>query len=223
MIEAIRLESGSSGKGLTPAAALVSGAWKRSRSTPPRPWRSRRFAASYQDLARDNLVSAIDDLPLRRHGIFHPHWPLPWHLGSDLLSQTEFAVPLATVRFDADPNSLDAFQTSSNGFGAGNSLPEAIAAALYGVIERDAVARDRAASVTGRATPLHDDATLCSFSFVGDLARPVCRGRGSAAREKGTVDTGVPTCKAWTVWAASGGYVLVSDVRMGYPPHIRLG
>jgi ribosomal protein S12 methylthiotransferase accessory factor len=187
----------SSGKGLTLAAALASGAMEAIEIHAAETVVLPSVRATYAELASDGVVPGIDDLPLSRASVFHVDWPLDWHFGWDLMSGRELAVPLVMVRLARDRSSLGAFVPSSNGLGAGNSFLEAVAAALYEVIERDAVACHQTASLAGGLVPLYPDSMLQSFPLVADLV-----GRCDAAGvhlliSDCTADTAVPTCMVY--------------------------
>jgi ribosomal protein S12 methylthiotransferase accessory factor len=72
---------------------------------------------------------------------FDPDWSIPWIAGYDLLRRERCWVPAETVHTDytqAQPDGF--FLAGTNGLASGNNLIEAINAALYELVERDALA-----------------------------------------------------------------------------------
>ena len=148
----------STGKGLTPEAALVSGAMEAMELYHAERVALPRVKASHEEMARRGAVLALEDLPLTRHSLFGPRWPEWWVYGRDLLGGGEVAVPLDLVAL-WDPvldgqDYLFPFQLGSNGLASGNTQAEAIVSALLEVIERDATTSHKvAAHLTGRPEP----------------------------------------------------------------------
>jgi ribosomal protein S12 methylthiotransferase accessory factor len=133
--------SNSSGKGFTLAAAKVSGAmeaieiWHAENIVTP------VLTASYDQIAAVHSVIPVDRLALARNSLFNTSWSYRWTIAWDIAQQTEVPVPVAAVDMAGrrSLNQLGSFQLSSNGLASGNHMLEAIASALYEVIERDAV------------------------------------------------------------------------------------
>jgi ribosomal protein S12 methylthiotransferase accessory factor len=133
--------SNSSGKGFTLAAAKVSGAMEAVEI-----WHAENIAlpditASYDQIAVAQPVIPLGRLALARNSLFNTSWPYRWTMAWDIAQQTEVPVPMAAVDMAGrrSLNQLGSFQLSSNGLASGNHMLEAIASALYEVIERDAV------------------------------------------------------------------------------------
>ena len=103
----------------------------------------------HAELAAQNLTIDEELLPLTRHAFFRPDRPEPWVWGWDVISQRAVAVPYACVSMgntDHRPTTRwMPFAAGSNSLAGGNHLLESFAAALYEVVERDAVACARAA------------------------------------------------------------------------------
>ena len=148
----------SSGKGITLDQAIVSGAMEAFELHAAETSDLQSIRATYPELSSNYTAPALANLPLSRDSLFTTDWPYNWCLGWDLITQAEVAVPYATVgmsRTQANVTNLGAFQVSSNGLGAGNSLLEAMASGLYEVIERDAVACQHYAALhNGHILPL---------------------------------------------------------------------
>ena len=89
---------------------------------------------------------------------------------------------------------LGAFQVSSNGLGAGNSFLEALAAGLYEVIERDAIACQQHATLhNGHIFPLFSEAELKSRPLVAHVLDLCDRADVRVVAYDSTADTNVPT------------------------------
>jgi ribosomal protein S12 methylthiotransferase accessory factor len=153
--------------------------------------------STYRELAVNYDAPALTSLPLSRDSLFTTDWPFNWCLGWDLISQSEVPVPYATVgmsRTQASIANLGAFQVSSNGLGAGNSFLEAVAAALYEVIERDAVACQHFAALhNGHSFPLFLEAELRSRPHVAAVLERCDRADVRVVVYDSTTDTEVPT------------------------------
>ena len=186
----------SSGKGLTLDQAYASGAmeafelYAAETAAPP------TTRASYNELLRDYTLPEIGDLPLSRWTLFSPDWPFHWFVGWDLISQSEVAVPLSTVVMSREfmLSSAGAFHVSSNGLGAGNTFLEAVAAGLYEVIERDAIACSfHAALHKGRSIPILTEAVSRSYAQVSGVLDLCDRAGVRVVLYDCTVNTDVPT------------------------------
>lgn len=187
----------SSGKGVTLDQAYVSGAMEAFELHAAETTELSSFRATYKELAAAHPAPVIANLPLSRESLFTPDWPFNWCLGWDLLSQREVAVPYATVgmsRSQASVVNLGAFQVSSNGLGAGNSFLEALAAGLYEVIERDAIACQQHATLhNGHIFPLFSEAELKSRPLVAHVLDLCDRADVRVVAYDSTADTNVPT------------------------------
>jgi YcaO-like protein with predicted kinase domain len=144
------------GKGFTLVAAKVSAAMESIERTAAEEVRLPELRATYAELETAGAVIPFDAIPRVKHSPFHEHWPIDWIRGWDLLSQAEVAVPAAVVLMRGARRRLERalLQQGSNGLTAGNNFPEALAAGLLEVIERDAVTCNRlAARLVGRSIP----------------------------------------------------------------------
>jgi ribosomal protein S12 methylthiotransferase accessory factor len=158
------------------------------------------FDASYDELATQYDLPEVTDLQLRRWNLFSTGWPVPWSLGWDMVNQRDAPVPTPLVgmfRGNRYVRSAGSFHVTSNGLGAGNTFLEAIAAALYEVIERDAVACSYAAEASnGQDLPVVQESTLFQYPLVEEVMRK-CEHAGVAMIVHDcTIDTGVPTYNA---------------------------
>lgn len=187
----------SSGKGLTLSQANVSGAMEAFELFAAETTNVPFIRATYNELADSYVTPRLANLPYTRDSLFTTDWPFHWCLGWDLISQTEVPVPYATVgmsRTEAGIANLGAFQVSSNGLGAGNSFLEALAAGLYEVIERDAIACGHyAATHNGHVFPLLGEAELRSRPLVASVLEKCDRADVRVVVYDSTVDTKVPT------------------------------
>ena len=187
----------SSGKGLTLDQANVSGAMEAFELHAAETAELPSIRATYRELSTSYAAPALANLPLSRESLFTTDWPFHWCLGWDLISGAEVPVPYATVgmsRTQANIANLGAFQVSSNGLGAGNSLLEAVAAGLYEVIERDAVACQHFAALhNGHVFPLFAEAELRSRPLVATVLERCDRADVRVVVYDSTTDTQVPT------------------------------
>ncbi|MGD0736559.1 MAG: YcaO-like family protein [Terracidiphilus sp.] len=187
----------SSGKGITLDQAIVSGAMEAFELHAAETTYLPSIRATYRELAGSYAAPKLANLPLSRDSLFTPEWPYNWCLGWDLISQAEVPVPYATVgmsRSQANVANLGAFQVSSNGLGAGNSLLEAMTSALYEVIERDAVAcQHYAAMHNNHIIPLFAEAELRSRPLVASVLERCDRADVRVVVYDSSGDTQVPT------------------------------
>jgi ribosomal protein S12 methylthiotransferase accessory factor len=190
----------SSGKGLTPDQAYVSGAMEAFELYAAETATLPAVRASYDDLSTQYTLPAVADLPLSRRSLFSPKWPFNWFLGWDLISQSEAPVPLAMVGMSRNStlvSSAGSFHVTSNGLGAGNSFLEGLAAGLYEVIERDAVACHYHAAIHGEhMIPVLPDTTLRGYPLVASVLERCDKAGVKVAVYDCVVDTNVPTYSA---------------------------
>jgi YcaO-like protein with predicted kinase domain len=115
--------------------------------------------AAYRDLAASETVADPDTLspgPTR----FETGAPISWIDGYDLLRRESCWVPAEIVHTDYTGEPDGYFLCGSNGLASGNHLVEAINAALYEVVERDAVALWIARPIQMRARCMLDLASV---------------------------------------------------------------
>ncbi len=146
------------GKGVTLVAAKVSAGMEalevQHAETPALPF----VECPYDALPPEQRMST-DGLGGTRGGLFRADLPEAWVTGWDLLGQREIAVPWNSVFMVPSPMraARQFIAMTTNGLASGNHLLEAIAAALYEVIERDASSCTRHAEmVTGKPVPRID-------------------------------------------------------------------
>lgn len=103
---------------------------------------------------------------------FDPAAPISWREGYDLLRREACWVPAEIVHTDYSlPQPDGYFRAGSNGLASGNHLVEAINAALYEVVERDAVALWIAEPIQRRARRILDLASVDAPDCRALLAR----------------------------------------------------
>jgi len=134
--------SNSAGKGFTRAAALVSAAMEGIELHHAEHVRLPVVRATHADLGAD--VVAADRLTYSRGTLFNPRHPEYWVEAWDLVEGRGVHLPFSLVSMTGHegerPRCRMEFQISSNGLASGNHPLEAICAALYEAVERDAVA-----------------------------------------------------------------------------------
>ena len=130
----------SQGKGLTLAAAKVSGVMEAAEL-----WHAEHIMnplklASCEEMHREHRLADLDRLP-RAGGSFEPSLPLLWIEGRDLMGGGPVWVPFELVSANFALSQLPGggcFQATTNGLASGNHPLEAICHGLCEVLERDA-------------------------------------------------------------------------------------
>ena len=115
--------------------------------------------SSYRPLAaRQTVVDPATLCPAEKP--FDPEAPIAWTEGYDLLRRDPCWVPAEIVHTDYTQSPDGYFLAGSNGLASGNHLVEAINAALYELVERDAVACWFAKPIQQRASRTLDLASI---------------------------------------------------------------
>lgn len=125
------------------------------------------FTTAAELVSRHDVVD-LDGLPRLSIGGFDRDRKLAWIEGRELTGDRPVWLPLEVVHVDYTlplPPGSGSFLTTSTGLASGNDRLEAVLHGLYEVIERDAVARWRAAGAAGRSR------TRVALASVDD---PVC-------------------------------------------------
>ncbi|QNK82119.1 YcaO-like family protein [Nakamurella sp. PAMC28650] len=184
----------SGGKGFTTLAAMVSAGMEAVEI-----WHAENLLldvvvdthAALDDLG---LTSPSHQLPLTGNSLFDPHRAEPWVTGWDLMTQKSVAVPYAIVSMGNTKHFPTRrwmpFVPGSNGLAGGNHLLEAVAAALYEVVERDAVACSR---MVGSGLDRRVDLDTVIDPLVRSLIDQFEAADVSVYLYDCTVDTRVPT------------------------------
>ncbi len=152
---------------------------------------------SSRSLARRANVIDAARLPLVRSSVWTPDAMLPWTIGFDLVAQRDTLVPLELVCLPNQEVPLlraggHLFQAGSNGLASGNSFLEALCAALYEVIERDAHALANFAEAELGEPAARVDVTALDYPLVVDLRERLrASGQHLVVRDV-TSDIGVP-------------------------------
>lgn len=129
------------GKGLTLAAAKASGAMEAAETYHAEHPRLPLRLATEREMRRRYPTVDCTLLPVAPNSPFGPDLPLLWADGVDLLSGAQVYLPYELVHTHYTTAPLPGagcFAASSNGLASGNHPLEAVAHALYEVIERDA-------------------------------------------------------------------------------------
>ena len=144
------------GKGISTDAARVSALMESIERHSAQVWRPQPHIAAHACLARGGTAPAWELLPSARWSAAHPEVEDRWVRGWDLAGGREIDLPYCMVGYDPGRShgaNAVGFQPGSNGLAAGNDLTEAVCAALYEVIERDAVACWEAVVADGPPRP----------------------------------------------------------------------
>ena len=199
------------GKGFTLVAATVSAAMEAVEIYHAEAMQLDVIEASWAELPEGARI-ARDLLPLNRLALFDDAKPYHWVEAWDLIGQRPVYVPQMCVGMAPPAGQrplIDRpFAMGSNGLAGGNHLLEAIAAGLYEVVERDAVACDRLLVTTIPQTWRRVDPTLIDDPSVADLLRRLAEADLELVLIDCTVDTRVPCYMAFVFEGAyrhSGG------------------
>ena len=131
----------SQGKGISLAAARVSGLMESIETHHAENVRSPLFLGSYHELRTRRRFARLDRLPRLTTSIFHPDLSTLWIAGTDLIEGSRLLVPYEMVHLDFRlplPPGSGSFVMSSNGLASGNHLFEALSHAICELVERDA-------------------------------------------------------------------------------------
>jgi YcaO-like protein with predicted kinase domain len=201
---AIRPASGTlaveGGKGVSLPAAFTSAAMEA----------IERFVGEANPLVeRRATVAEVADLlpvppecfPLFRYASISHERRYAWARMHDLLTDDDYLVPSDLVGLPTgEPEAPFAhpWAAGSNGLASGNSLPEAICAGLYEVIERDATSCWQLAHRKGAPRLVVDPATIGGSVLLGVL-ETLDRAGVEAQIVWCPTDVGVPSCLAYLV------------------------
>lgn len=201
---AIRPGSGTlaveSGKGATRVAALTSAAMEA----------IERYVAEVDPLldctARvadviDRLPTDPVTLPRFRHASVSPREEYEWSSAWDLVTGEEYLVPHNLIRLVCGrPRRplAEVWASDSNGLASGNNLPEAMCAALYEVIERDATSCWTVAGTRG-ITPLVVDQATLDGEVINQLIETLHRAGAETIIEWCPTEVGIPTFMAYVL------------------------
>jgi len=201
---AIRPASGTlaveGGKGVSFAAAATSAAMEA----------IERFVAEVEELGElraapgavaDRLPVAPDRFPMFRYASVSPEHRYAWATMRNLVDGREHLVPADLVALPTgEPRAplSHPWAAGSNGLASGNNAAEALCAALYEVIERDATSCWQHAHRRGGPVLVVDPATIEGSTLLGVL--DLLESAGVEARIVWCpTDIGVPTCLAYVV------------------------
>lgn len=207
----------SGGKGFTTIAATVSAGMEAVEVWHAENVRNEVIIESHAALARAGLTIPADALSLTKNSLFDAERAEPWVMGWDIVAGREVAVPFTAVSMGDSShrpnNRWMPFAAGSNGLAGGNHILESVAAALYEVVERDAIACSRTAD--GGMSRQVDLASITD-PLVRTLIDQFDAAEVSAYLFDCTVDTNIPTYMAFVadrVDAAMGLY-------RGYGAHL---
>jgi ribosomal protein S12 methylthiotransferase accessory factor len=168
-----------------------------------------RYVAEVDDLAdvrgrvdevADRLPVPPDQLPMFRYATISPTRTYEWAAMRNLFDDREYLAPTDLVDLPTDAKAglpyAHPWAAGSNGLASGNNLPEAICAALYEVIERDATTCWQRAHHTGAPRLVIDPATIRG-PIIRGLLETLDRAGVEAQILWCPTDVGVPTCLAY--------------------------
>ncbi len=208
------------GKGVTVAAAKVSAIMEAAETfhaetvTGPLHWAAARDLAGAVDPRRLPASPAAE--PTERLGAAR----CLWIAGLDLISGAARWAPFQLVHADytVDHAEPPRFQATTNGLAAGNVAVEAQLHALYEVIERDAIARWRAAGGPGAAAARPLALETVANAELAALLGQIAAAEIAVAAWDVTSDIGVPAFVA--LLAPRGGGPLGAEAELGSGAHL---
>jgi ribosomal protein S12 methylthiotransferase accessory factor len=189
-----------SGKGLTWIAAMTSAAMEA----------IERFVAETDPLVdelapvgdvADRLPIPADRFPMFKHASISPHRSYEWTRMHDLRTDRPFLVPADLVHLPIGRVGMrfaHPWTPSSNGLASGNHFPEAVCAALYEAVERDATWCWQTAFRKGTLPLVVDQATI-DGPGIRQLLDTLDHAGVDAHILWCPTDVGVPTCLAFIV------------------------
>jgi len=187
----------SGGKGFTVQAASASAGMEAIEIWHAENVRNNVFLETHANLELSSIVAPMHLLAPTRNSLFDQHQPEPWVMGWDLIRQCEMAVPLLNVSMGNSDYRRNMrwlpFASGSNGLAGGNHLLEALAAALYELIERDAIA---CSAISGSITDKRVDLKSTSDPLVCSLLDQFEAASINVYLYDCTVDTNIPTYMA---------------------------
>ena len=181
------------GKGVTLVAAKVSAGMEalevQHAETPTLP-----FVECPYDALPPETRMAADGLGGTKGGLFRGDLPEAWVTGWDLLGQREIAIPWNSVFMVPSPMRAQRqfIAMTTNGLASGNHLLEAIAAALYEVIERDAVSCTRYTEAICHRNVPRIDLAAATDPMIVDLMAQFARAGIAPLLFDRTSDLGIP-------------------------------
>jgi ribosomal protein S12 methylthiotransferase accessory factor len=201
---AIRPASGTlaveGGKGATHAAAFTSAAMEALERYVAETDPLIDVTATAADVA-DLLPVPADAFPMMRFASIAPRHPYHWTRVWDLRDGREHVAPRDLVILptgDLDDPFRFPWAAGSNGLASGNHLPEAICAALYEVIERDATSCWQVAHAAGGPQLVIDPATI-EGPAIRRVLDTLDRAGVDAIIHWCPTEIGVPTAMAFVV------------------------
>jgi len=209
----------SNGKGLTPAAARVSGLMEAIElHCAERPSPDRLFVSSLRSL-RERGAACLD--PTRLAGFesdryWSEDFRIEWTCGEDLYGDGPVAVPSSAVYFNRAPS---LHFTTTNGLASGNHPIEATLHALYELVERDAAAR----LLGGGRIPIAERCRVPDPASVRDpdLAELLLRMTASGSRMALLqVESRIPIHTFWAVLLDEESAVSGSAFNTGWGTHL---
>lgn len=225
VVVAIRPGSGTlaveAGKGATLQAAATSAAMEA----------IERFVAEECDVRdvratvsamRDHLPCPPEAFSRLTHGRLVEGSLLNWTRASNLFTGNDVLVPEHLVNLDTGvlPLLTAPWGGSSNGLASGNHVPEALCAALYECIERDATSCWRVAHQNGVTRPVIDLSTITG-EIIGNLIERVHRADTEVALFWCPTEIGIPTVWAY-MWSNRGGMGVYSGYGCHLDPEIAM-
>lgn len=167
----------SQGKGLDLEAAKASGLMEAVETYHAEHIALPLILGSYAELRSTRRLVDVAELPVTADSRFHPHLPMLWIEGEDLIQKSSIWLPFEVVHANYTlpfPPGSGCFTASTNGLASGNHPLEAIVHGICEVVERDSTTlwhhKDKEArKATGLDLDTVDDPACCDV--LGRFAR----------------------------------------------------
>ena len=157
------------GKGVTPAAAKASALMEATETFCAEMALPPLRLARTGEVAALGIVADTATLPRVRRQTLQAHEPILWTTATDIVTAAPVFLPFEIVHADytaATPANSGIFAANTNGLASGNDFFEAVAHALYELVERDAIALWSLSNAMARAARVLD---------LGSVGSPICR------------------------------------------------
>jgi YcaO-like protein with predicted kinase domain len=205
----------SQGKGLTLDAAIASGIMEslelHHSETIDRPLR----LGSHDELSRRHRLVDTERLAKPPTSRWHPGLPVLWIGGDDLVSGGPVLVPYELVDLDTRRPGSGSFAVNSNGLASGNILAEAVAHAIFELVERDSTTLWQLGGGYQQSSTRLDLASVADASCVEAISRCENAGLEVIAWDQ-TQDIALPTFECMLIErSASAERLMYTSSGMG--------
>jgi ribosomal protein S12 methylthiotransferase accessory factor len=174
------------------------------------------------DEVGDRLAAPVDRLPLMAYARVVANRAFPWSSMWNLRTGEQQFVPELLVQLPcSQPEMIGTpWAASSNGLASGNHVAEALCAALYEVVERDATSCWQVAHRKG-VNSLMVDLDTVRGEIIGGLIEQIRSADSDVAIMWCPTEVGIPTCMAF-VWSDDTGLGMYKGYGCHLDPEIAM-